>query len=475
LDSDVDEEYEHFQRIETSLQQTESPTLIPSPAYQKFEDEQVGQTESNTGDADYGNRTPTVRIQVSADATTTPTSQDSGNQSPGTIRSSMTGNTSGHTTIATSTTSGTVSSGHVSVLSSVSETDMEVMETNKAGKIRVRRQRKLDSVVKSGNVDGCMSVHSSSTGSTNTNGYVALVGSPAPLREGASMPVDRFFDQSRIAVAHSVSNISGSTGSSGSAGGRTSRTSKTTTSRSKKTGKGSPASVGSEMATTNSSGSAEDPPRFVSYLDQDKNRTLPPVGDEERESPSEIVGYSSMVFEAASGSGQKSERPSAIRPVEKRDTGIDRPGRIGSRPPLSPIKGLRTPTTPPPSSFCGPDSTSPAYHQLSPPRNIIDHRMSAGLSKPYVLRSSARGGSMFVSPESETVDVESASPKGLAQGIAISPEQESQADLVYTYGVDESQNLNTDESVDLSKSRICEEMSIEVKDHAPVVSPEKGA
>ena len=140
----------------------------------------------------------------------------------------MTGNTSGHTTIATSTTSGTVSSGHVSVLSSVSETDMEVMETNKAGKIRVRRQRKLDSVVKSGNVDGCMSVHSSSTGSTNTNGYVALVGSPAPLREGASMPVDRFFDQSRIAVAHSVSNISGSTGSSGSAGGRTSRTSKTT-------------------------------------------------------------------------------------------------------------------------------------------------------------------------------------------------------------------------------------------------------
>jgi hypothetical protein len=475
LDSDVDEEYEHFQRIETSLQQTESPTLIPSPAYQKFEDEQVGQTESNTGDADYGNRTPTVRIQVSADATTTPTSQDSGNQSPGTIRSSMTGNTSGHTTIATSTTSGTVSSGHVSVLSSVSETDMEVMETNKAGKIRVRRQRKLDSVVKSGNVDGCMSVHSSSTGSTNTNGYVALVGSPAPLREGASMPVDRFFDQSRIAVAHSVSNISGSTGSSGSAGGRTSRTSKTTTSRSKKTGKGSPASVGSEMATTNSSGSAEDPPRFVSYLDQDKNRTLPPVGDEERESPSEIVGYSSMVFEAASGSGQKSERPSAIRPVEKRDTGIDRPGRIGSRPPLSPIKGLRTPTTPPPSSFCGPDSTSPAYHQLSPPRNIIDHRMSAGLSKPYVLRSSARGGSMFVSPESETVDVESASPKGLAQGIAISPEQESQADLVYTYGVDESQNLNTDESVDLSKSRICEEMSIEVKEHAPVVSPEKGA
>ena len=479
LDSDVDEEYEHFQRIETSLQQTESPTPIPSPAYQKFEDEQVGQTESSTenAEADCGNRTPTVRIQVSADATNTPTSQDSGNQSPGTIRSSMTGNTSGHTTIATST-SATVSSGHVSVLSSVSETDMEVMETNKAGKIRVRRQRKLDSVVKTGDTDGSMSVHSSSTGSTNTNGYVALVGSPAPLREGASMPVDRFFDQSRIPVAHSVSNISGSTGSSGSAGGRTSRTSKTTsssndTSRSKKTGKGSPASVGSEMATTNSSGSAEDPPRFVSYLDQDKNKMLPPVGDEERESPSEIVGYSSMVFEAATGSGQKSERPSAIRPVEKRDTGMDRPGRIGSRPPLSPVKGLRTPTTPPPSTFGGPDSTSPAYHQLSPPRNIIDHRMGAGLSKPYVLRSSARAGSMFISPESETVDVESTSPKGWMQGVAVSPEQKSQVGPMCTYAVDESQNLGPQEFS--SQGIICEEMSIEVKDHAPVVSPEKGA
>jgi len=350
--------------------------------------------------------------------------------------------------------------------------------------MRIRQQRKLDSVIKRGDVDGSMSVHSCSTGSTNTNGYVALVGSPAPLREGASMPVDRFFDQSRMSVARQASSISGSTGSGGSAGGRTSKTS-SDTSRSKKavTGQGSPASVSSEMATTTSSGSGEEPPKFVSYLDQARKKTLPTVGDdEERESPAEIVGYSEMVFEAATGGGrQGSEKPSVIRPTQNRDSGRDRSGRLGSRsrPPLSPIKGLRTPTTPPPSALGGPDSTSPAYQQLSPPRNIIDHRMGAGLSKPYVLRSSARAGDgrMFVSPESETVDT---SPKGWAQGVVsslvggvISPES-SQTGPVYTYTGDETKNLGPAEEDDPSRDRICEEMSIEVKD-APVVSPEKGA
>ena len=490
LDSDIDEEYEHYQRIETSLH-TESPTPIPSPAYQKFEDEQVVHTERGTedsGEAEGGNRTPTVRIRVSsaagANSSLTPNSQDSGNQSPGTIRSSMTGNTSaGHTTVATST-SATTSSGHMSFLSSVSETDMEVMETNNAGKMRVRQQRKLDSVVKRGDADGSMSVHSSSTGSTTTNGYVALVGSPAPLRDGASLPVDRFFDQSRISVAHSVSNISGSSGSSGSGTLRTGEASKSSSgsSRSKKAlnGQGSPASVSSDMATTNSPSAGEEPPQFVSYLEEKKETLRPADDNEERESsPAEIVGYSEMVFEAANAPGQGPQKPALIRPMQKRD-GKDRSGRYGSRPPLSPIKGLRTTTTPPPSNLSGPDSTSPAYHQLSPPRNIIDHRMGAGLSKPYVLRSSARAGDghaqMFASPEFEQIENSS---KGWAQNVGtslvcaiVSPEA-SQAGPVYTYTLDESQNLGPMESTD-PIGRICEEMSIEVND-APVVSPEKGA
>ncbi len=506
LDSDVDEEYEHYQRIETSLQ-TDSPTPIPSPAYQQFEDEQVAQPMKSTGRSGVGGdiSTPTVRIQVSTGQTTpdatnqegnslTPVSQESGNQSPGTIRSTMTGNTSGHTTIATST-SATVSSGHMSVLSSVSETDIEVMETNQAGKMRIRQQRKLDKVVKQGgDPDSSASVHSSSTASTNTHGYVALAGSPAPLREGASLPVDRFFNDHRIPVAHSTSINSGSTGSSGSASGPANTPRKASDISPSK--QGSPGSMLSEMANTNSSSSTgEDPPEFVSYLDQEtksRKNTLPPVDDaEERASPAEIVGYSAMVFEAANTPpGQESQKPTLIRPMQQSESGRgDRSGRFGSRPPLSPIKGLRTPTTPPPmSAVNGPDSTPPSYHQLSPPRNIIDHRMGAGLSKPYVLRSSARAGDtrskIFVSPDEEGSNTsENIQSDSWAQGVVtsdvggvVSPKR---ADAVYTYSAREGHELGVDPHSD----RIYEEMSIEVKDMDEnmsepansLVTPEKGA
>jgi hypothetical protein len=509
LDSDIDEEYEHYQRIETSLQ-TDSPTPIPSPAYQQFEDEQaVTRTESTDNEGD--THTPTVRIEVSTGqsrleqgsrqqegSSLTPVSQDSGNQSLETSRSVMTGNTSaGHTTLATST-SGTVSSGHMSVLSSVSETDIEVMETNQAGKMRIRQQRKLDQVIK-GDVDSSMSVHSSSTGSTNTHGYVALAGSPAPLRDGASLPVDRFFMQSSIPVRHSTSTNSGSTRSNGSATGPTSGASKasdTSTSPSKKTphGLGSPATVSSEMAHTNSSSSsgAEEPPKFVSYLDRETNKNpLPPVDDdEERASPAEIVGYSEMVFEAATSTpGQKAQQPALIRPLQKRDQGRgDRSGRSRSRPPLSPIKGLRTPTTPPPlmAAVGGPDSASPAYYQLSPPRNIIDHRMGAGLSKPYVLRSSARAGDdgrtpIFVSPESDRGQKATGRAENVVTSSLVSPEGAGPG-LIYTYTASDSQRLGLVGPSDPEGDLMYEAMSIEVKDtdengtpSPPLVSPEKGA
>jgi hypothetical protein len=510
LDSDIDEEYEHYQRIETSLQ-SDSPTPIPSPAYQQFEDEQaVTRTEStdNEGDA----RAPKVRIEVSTGQATeergsgllegsslTPVSQDSANQSSGTSRSMMTGNTSaGHTTLATST-SATVSSGHMSVLSSVSETDIEVMETNQAGKMRIRQQRKLDQVIK-GDVDSSMSVHSFSTGSTNTHGYVALAGSPAPLRDGASLPVDRFFMQSSIPVRHSASTNSGSTRSSGSATGPpggVSKASDTSASPSKKIprGLGSPATVSSEMAHTSSSSSSgtEEPPKFVSYLDRATNTNpLPPVDDdEERASPAEIVGYSEMVFEAATSTpGQTAQQPALIRPLQKRDQGRgDRSRRSKSRPPLSPIKGLRTPTTPPPlmAAVGGPDSTSSAYHQLSPPRNIIDHRIGAGLSKPYVLRSSVRPGDdgrtpIFVSPESDRCQKATDWEEKVVTSSLVTPEGAGPT-LVYTYTASDSQRLGLVGPTDPEGDLMYEAMSIEVKDtdenastpSPPLVSPEKGA
>jgi hypothetical protein len=82
---------------------------------------------------------------------------------------------------------------------------------------------------------------------------------------------------------------------------------------------------------------------------------------------------------------------------------------------------------------------------------------------------------MFVSPESEQIEKSS---KSWIQGVVtssvggvISPEA-SHEGPVLTYNVDESQNLGPMESTD-PIGRICEEMSVEVKD-APVVSPEKG-
>ena len=409
----------------------------------------------------------------------------------------MTGNTSGHTTLATST-SATVSSGHMSVLSSVSETDIEVMETNQAGKMRKRRQRKLDQVL-TADVDSNASVYSTSTGSTNTHGYVALAESPAPLRDGASLPVDRFFNQSNIPVRHSVSTNSGSSGSSGSATGPASgvfKGSGISTSPSKKTpqGQGSPASLSIEMFHSNSTGSSgpEEPLKFVSYLDREtkSKNPLPPVDDgNERESPTDIVGYTDMVFEAATSTpGQTTQQPALIRPQQKRNQDRYRSELSRSRPPLSPIKGLRTPTTPPPSMTAvgGSDSTSPAYHQLSPPRNIIDHRLGAGLSKPYVLRTSARAGDgstkIVVSPESER----GLKAEGWAQEVVTSSSvcpEGAGPDLLDTYTACDRQCLRPAGSSDREGDQIYEAMSIEVKDtdentstpSPPIVSPEKGA
>lgn len=417
LDSDIDDDYSHYQRIEAIH---DSPGNVPSPAYQQFVDR--GETPPTARvRLEVSARSPTQRIQTqSASSMENPqlirrtTSQDSGAESPGTAMSTLTSNTSGHTTLATST-SGTVSSGRLTILSTVSETDREVMETNKAGRGLRLQQALHERTIMEG--DGDATLHSSSTTSTTTHGYLAL-GSPGPLRDGASLLTDRFFKASTIPVAHTSSDNSGST-NSGSSSGETSGGSVATNKR---------VDIGSEsmeqghltaslilpfgensslMGNTASSSStqSEDPPKFVSYLDRQlssdtaktmsrgNTRSSPPVmiarhsSIEERESPSQIVDFSSQViFEAA-----KPDSQNVFRPVKPRDR-----KHALSRPPLSPIKGLRTP---PP--YQRPGSTSPAYQQLSPP-NIVDHRIQhLDLSKPYVLRSgpASHAGVALISPE----------------------------------------------------------------------------
>jgi hypothetical protein len=416
LDSDVDEEYSHYQRIEAIH---DSPGNVPSPVYQQFIDR--GETPPTGVRLEVSARSPSQPIQTpAATSLDNPqlirrtTSQESGAESPGTAMSTLTSNTSGHTTLATST-SGTVSSGRLTTLSTVSETDREVMETNKAGRgLRLQHVSQQRTIMEG---DGDATLHSSSTASTTTHGYLAL-GSPAPLRDGASLLTDRFFKASTIPVAHTSSDNSGST-NSGSSSCETSGGSVTANNR---------VDVGSDamerghltaslvlpfgensslMGNTESSSSthSEDPPKFVSYLDRQlssdtaktlsrgNTRSSPPVlvarrnSSDERESPSQIVDYSSQViFEAA-----KPDSQNVFRPVKTRDR-----KQSLSRPPLSPIKGLRTP---PP--YQRPGSTSPGYQQLSPP-NIVDHRIQhSDLSKPYVLRSAlpSQAGVALISPE----------------------------------------------------------------------------
>ena len=153
---DSDDECDRFQTIDGHIDDADSPS-IPSPIYQHVTDERIGGVddcrgvqiqvsnvtknpvdEIDTGMPNYSSPIPT---QMSRDGSSlTPHSHDS----PGTLRSSGTTNTSGHTTQATNTT---VSSGQLSHLSSISETDREVMEANKVGDL-LRQDRSSPVVAK---------------------------------------------------------------------------------------------------------------------------------------------------------------------------------------------------------------------------------------------------------------------------------------------------------------------------------------
>lgn len=388
LDSDVDEECEHIQTASTKVED-DSPASIPSSGYTQTVDERPASRPGQSG----------VRIQMSqmSSAANGPVSlgelPDSANSpsppqmapdnsnltgqlhdSPGTTRSADTNNTSGHTTHATSTTG---SSGQTSQLSSISETDREVMEANKAGKL-LQKQQSLPVVAKS-DEDLASGDDSLPTG-TNADGYVALADSPVPLREGANVPAERFFT---FADPQTSTNPRGM--------GR---------SRAfpfaKKGSSVSPTTVSSSSQTTNSSvsSSGDEPPTFVSYLDRKTASDLTSLREaaetsspreggkdtEERESPSDLLGYSDVIFEEAVAPGEtESKQPQPLRPNKGKFLGGR---RIRSLPPRSPALGCRTPTTPPPRG-----GGSPAYCGLSPPRNIVDHRIDPNVSRPYVLRS----------------------------------------------------------------------------------------
>jgi hypothetical protein len=417
LDSDVDEEESHYQRIEASLHPESpgtSPGTVPSPSYEQIVEDSPSSNTEKRVKVDGS----TIRIQVSNSITSSstkietsgepvgtvvplsptrkaqgegssinPSSDDSGTASPGTTRSSNTGSTSGHTTQAASI----YSSGQQSTLSTISETDREVMEANKQGKMRL--SSRIFPVAEKCDADGT-SLHSSSTDSSNPAGYVALDESPTALREGANVPADRFFINSP--------EVAGGASQAGAVSMRS-----RTTSTSKKS-ENSPVTIeGSSGTNTSSSHSSdEEPPTFVSYLQRQAASDLTSVreaaeasspragesdGEEREGSPAEIVGYPTVLFEQANV--PKEQQPMTVRPLKQNL--LDK-YRSSSRPPRSPVKGARPVTTPPPRG-----SVSPIYNQHSPPRNIVDHPDS-NLSRPYVMRTGPAGGKLVPVHENST-------------------------------------------------------------------------
>lgn len=368
-------ESEHLQRKDEPLV-TDNTSRIPSPLCHQMEG---GMSTSQVGrvciHVSYSNKEPINQTYPATSPEPSEMARDASSltpqsgYSPGTSRCSGTTYTSGHYTQGTSTI---CSIGQVSHLSTISETDLEVMEVNKGGShlqegdgtsARCRDDSVLRSIPLS---------------SSRKARYAALANSPLLLRDGANVPAERFFTvaDSQLYERRSFGRLR-------------------TTSSSRKSSSHSPTTVSSSSMTTNTNSSfssaGDEPPKFVSYLDrkiasdltslrESVEASSPRAADEERESsPAELFNTDVIFEQAHAPLNTTSKKPSPIWPTK----GFQLGRRVGSLPPRSPSKGSRTPTPP----LGGSDSISPVYNGLSPPRRIVDHRIDPIVSKPYVFRT----------------------------------------------------------------------------------------
>lgn len=324
--------------------EAQAPTAEPSVMYHELDDDhqktevgrvriQVSSRSKESLRRDDIARNATVPSPVPSQDSLNSSLQPTDN-SPGRSRSSGTTQTSGQATQRTVTTN---SSGQMSHLSSISETDREVMEANKGGTSEETSSSSPDQVLP------CIALSSARAA---RYGYASFEGSPHILRDGANVPADRFFT-----FADSEARGTSRMDNSSSARKAPSR---------------SPTTLSSSSTNTQSSTSTfgEEPPIFVSYLDRKTVSDLttsrletssPRAGEggiEQRESsPSEILLYSDMNDEESSALKTViSKKPRAMRP--SREVSYSRQ-RVRSRPPRSPMKG-GTRGTPSPNSSISP-------------------------------------------------------------------------------------------------------------------------
>jgi hypothetical protein len=365
----TDMEEEPYQRIEAQLQ-SESPNSSPIHP-QVAEDHAENQQERKQYEHSLRIKYSSAEKKLETLPSPSPTRMAAGNasetESPGTARSSVTGSSSGHAAQAASIGS----SIGVSGLSTISETDREVMETNKEA--RRRRVTGMNGTHTKNDSD-LASVHSSSTGSTATHCYLPLDNSPVPLRDGANVPLERFFTETALSTGQIITSFVRSQVS-----GMTRIQSGTTTSASTSestTGTHTTASISSQEGP---------PPTIVSYLERlpelvslrealesSSTRTTGKEGEEREDSPAEM---GNLVFEVAKACIERKHKSSspAISQCVRHD-------KFRARPPRSPYMIPRSASTPSPTS-------SPLIIHHSPPRNIVDKPEPILVSRPHVMRS----------------------------------------------------------------------------------------
>ena len=362
-----DMEEEPYQRIETQLQ-SESPNSSPSLPRSAGADKNQDQEQyEHSLRIKYSSVDKQLETVPSPSPTRMAMGDASETESPVTARSSATGSSSGHTTQAASIVSSIGPSG----LSTISETDREVMEANKEA--RKRRTTAVNGGMHTKNESDLTSVHSSSTGSSATHCYLPLDNSPVPLRDGANLPLERFLTGTSISTGQIITNFVRSQVS-----GMTRTQSGTTTSAS------TSESTSGTHTTASISSQEEVPPTFVSYLERlpelvsvrelmesSSPRATGKEGEEREDSPAEM---GNLLFEVAKASFERNQKSSS--PAISQRVRLD---KFRVRPPRSPYMMPRSASTPSPRS-------SPLIIHHSPPRNIVD-KPEPIVSRPRVTRS----------------------------------------------------------------------------------------
>jgi len=291
--------------------------------------------------------------------------------------------------------------------------------------------------------DGSETVVSASTTSSNYHGYMS---SPRPLRDGATVPFDRFFaggnvvmspsPQQRVTVDQSLPplpsrppaaspNISKfitlnpkKSFPASYPGGTSVINARDTTH--------SPHTVSSNSVSANSSSSSETkkPLKFVAYEIQEENETGSPYNE---------PPPNSMIRPRISNAGR--QRTIAQQEPQRRPPMIQRASVAGydpRKPPQSPRKqdygrfasGARTPTRTPPPSFAYRDAIgSGANTPCSPPviidgPNVLCGALSTKPTRPYVVQRGGRG--MFLMPPSSASSYRPPHPRPVARHPAMS-------------------------------------------------------